>query len=323
MINLRYHIVSITAVFLALGIGIAMGSSFLGTALSDQVQRNIEDKRQEAAEARAERDELRSQLDRARGRDDDLMEQGAELLFREQLREVPVVVVTVGGVDDESLDTLRTALEGSQATFEGTITVRDKVVDEGAAEELADILGVEGATGAALQAALVDAVATEMVDHGAEENGGSPGDPRVPDVTRALVDAGYFDYEAAPGGREAETLLASDGYRYVIVTGPQPDVPDLSFLLPLVQAMATDDPAPVVVATAATGDDPVEVEETRTQALAPLREDDDVNGRITTVDDLETFEGVAAVVFGLEDLSRNRRGHYGVGDGSESLLPER
>jgi hypothetical protein len=32
MINLRYHIVSITAVFLALGIGLAFGAAFIDRA---------------------------------------------------------------------------------------------------------------------------------------------------------------------------------------------------------------------------------------------------------------------------------------------------
>jgi hypothetical protein len=37
MINLRYHIVSLTAVFLAIGIGLAFGSSFLDQATVDGI----------------------------------------------------------------------------------------------------------------------------------------------------------------------------------------------------------------------------------------------------------------------------------------------
>ena len=36
MINLRYHIVSITAVFLALGIGLTLGSTFLDRVTVDR-----------------------------------------------------------------------------------------------------------------------------------------------------------------------------------------------------------------------------------------------------------------------------------------------
>ena len=41
MINLRYHIVSIIAVFLALAIGVVMGTSFLGKATVDQLKTQI------------------------------------------------------------------------------------------------------------------------------------------------------------------------------------------------------------------------------------------------------------------------------------------
>ena len=41
VINLRYHIVSITAVFLALGIGLAFGAAFIDRATVDQLERNL------------------------------------------------------------------------------------------------------------------------------------------------------------------------------------------------------------------------------------------------------------------------------------------
>ena len=47
MINIRYHIVSITAVFLALGIGVALGSTFL-----DRVTVNVLDDQISSAENR-------------------------------------------------------------------------------------------------------------------------------------------------------------------------------------------------------------------------------------------------------------------------------
>ena len=55
MINLRYHIVSITAVFLALGIGITLGSTFIGRETLDRIDQNVK-------AARAERDRVRAEL---------------------------------------------------------------------------------------------------------------------------------------------------------------------------------------------------------------------------------------------------------------------
>ena len=41
MINLRYHIVSVVAVFLALGIGLALGSTFVDSILVNELEDEI------------------------------------------------------------------------------------------------------------------------------------------------------------------------------------------------------------------------------------------------------------------------------------------
>jgi hypothetical protein len=52
-----------------------------------------------------------------------------------------------------------------------------------------------------------------------------------------------------------------------------------------------------------------------------LRADENVRSNLSTVDDLETFAGRVAVVLALEQLGSGQFGHYGVGDGSDSLVP--
>jgi hypothetical protein len=356
MINLRYHIVSITAVFLALGIGIAMGSSFLSDAAVDQVGRNIESTRNEAREARAEAGRLRDEVAQRTERDEELRDQAAARLFRADLDGVPVVLLTVGGVDEDSLDRLRTALTGSRADFAGTLTITDGVAATGDdAETVARLLDREDASEAALRSGLVTEVARELLAAAEpapedEEEGGAtttdpgttlPGDPGTtlpgtepdptttttppdpaptdPELVRSLVEEGILDYEPAPGGEPIETALEAPGHRYVIVSGADADVSDGLFFRPLLRAMTEDGPAPVVMASAAVGD---QAEFDRAVAISPLLADDVVAARITTVDDLESLGGLAAVVLGLDDLGRDRRGHYGIGPGAESQLPQ-
>ncbi len=382
MINLRYHIVSITAVFLALGIGIAMGSSFLGAAAVDRVDENIRDVRQEAADARRERDVLQDQVDADEELQTQMLEEGPPTVFANDLVDVPVVMVTVGGVDDEGLDAVRVAMESSEAQFEGVLRIDDKVVDEGSAEELADVLGVAGTEGDELRGELVDAVSGELLEHGilpgeepaepgttepgTTEPGTSeptttapePGATTVPGATvpgetvpgetvpgetvpgttvpdagggeaalpepsalRDLVEAGFLAWEPTEGGPEAADMLAGADYRYVVVTGTDLEVPDSALLLPVLEAMAADGPAPVVVGASATGDTADEREANRIRPLVALREDDVLRDRISTVDDLEVFAGTAAVVGAVEDLAGTDRGHYGLGEGRDSLLP--
>lgn len=322
MINLRYHIVSITAVFLALGLGIAMGSSFLGAQGIDQVKKNVAGAREEAADARAARDAANAEVARLRQAERDLVEEGSEAIFTNDLADVPVVLLTVGGVDDASFDALTTALESSRAQFEGTFRLNDELVDEGSSDELAEVIGEPDLSGPPLRAAVVQNVAAELLDRGAKPDGEVSVAPSPATTVRALVEAGFIGYQAADDGRPEEALLAGRDYRYVVVTGSAADVPDAEFLLPLLQAMTADDIAPVVVATAATGEDAADVEETRARPLAPLRQDDAVADRLSTVDDLESFAGIAAVLRVVAGMGDDEPGHFGHGEGSDRLLPE-
>ena len=52
-----------------------------------------------------------------------------------------------------------------------------------------------------------------------------------------------------------------------------------------------------------------------------LRRDATANGKVSTVDNLESPMGQAAVVLALEELGESRVGHFGVGPGAQRLLP--
>lgn len=358
MINLRYHIVSITAVFLALGIGIAMGGAFLNDLTLEQIDKNVRSAREEARRVADENDQLRQALERSESRSSDFTDEGVERLFDGRLPDLPVLVIASAGVDSDSLDRMRTALASAGPGFEGTLvaTERLRLDDDGAAEDLAELLDAASTDPEQLQrlvASRLAGVLTSASEPAPEDDGPgttttastSPpatqpdGTPVVtepattgpgtttttlperdvtPELVTGLIERGFLDYERAPGGPEADAILRAFGYRYVVVTGPEPDLPDEDLVLPLLRAMTADAPAPVVVASAATGDDP---EAVRLAAIGPIRDDDQIAGRVSTVDDMETLSGIAAVILGLEDLGRDVRGHYGVAEGARSQLP--
>lgn len=348
MINLRYHIVSITAVFLALGIGITMGSSFLGRTALDQIDRNVEQARREVRDSRTENARLRQEVSRFEQLNQDLTNEGAEQIFAGRLEDMSVLVIAASGVDKDSLDDLRTALRGSGAALDGTLVVTDKLALEGAdADELASLLEEEDPVPEVLRSEVARLVAAELTTAATparppnrtttSTSSTSPGPPGTgvttterpttttePDpadgrlLTRDLVDEAFLDYQPAADGAGSEDLLLARDYRYVVVTGPEPDPADSVFLQPLLQAMTEDGPARVVVASAATGDDPEAVREV---ALAGFKADDGVRERISTVNNLEDFSGIAAVILALEDIDASRYGHYGLGGDVQSLLP--
>jgi hypothetical protein len=324
VINLRYHLVSIIAVFLALGIGITMGSTFLGRETLDRINSNVDNARAERNAARAENAELRRTVDQLERRSTKLTTEGVRRLFAGDLADVPVLVVAAPGVDRESLDAMTEALTDSAATYLGTLTIDEKVrLEGGAIDDMATALHATTRVPRQLRDLATAQLARDMrtASRQSASGDGPPlstlPEPNQNSVIGALIDAGFLSYESPDGSTDPAALLTGHGYRYVVVTGPTPDVADASFLLPLVKGLAADRPAQVVVTAAATGD---EAEKVRVTTLQPYVEDDVISERISTVDDLEAFAGIAAVVLSVEDLGLDRRGHYGYADG-RALLP--
>ena len=68
MINLRYHIVSLTAVFLALAIGVLLGGTYLDKYTVDQLDQSITNAEERIRETRAENDRLRGEVGDAQAR---------------------------------------------------------------------------------------------------------------------------------------------------------------------------------------------------------------------------------------------------------------
>lgn len=339
MINLRYHVVSITAVFLALGIGIAMGSSFLGAAAVDRVDDNIRDVSREAAQARSDRDEAQEEVERLGQLEEEMYEQGPPTQFTNDLTDVPVVLIAASGADDDSLDAVRTALASSQAQYDGLLRANDKLVDEGFSEELAEVIDVAPDERGQLLDDVAVALGGELSEHSGPADDAVPPEPGEalpppdepsppgapsppePSVLRSLIETDFLSWEPADAGPDADAVLTGAGYRYVVVTSADPEAPTAGLIVPLLEAMAADGPAPVVLASAAVGADAEEREANRAASLAVVREDETLRARISTVDDLEVFAGIAAVVGVVEELEGPVRGHYGLDDDRDALLP--
>lgn len=318
MINLRYHIVSLTAVFLALAIGVAMGTGFLNKATVEQLRRQINKAEGGIDKANDENTQLRADLERASQTDEALLASG-ELLVSGRLSDVPVLIVASENIDQGSITKLRTLLVQSGADLRGTLTISDRLrLDAGDDDRLAEILDTPAKNRPVLQIGLTTAFAgalREAADRPPDSNATSPA------LVADLVDADYLGYQApddAPEGLDATTVLAGGGFRYVFVSGPDPRTPDVDFLLPVLRSMAADGPAPVVVASAAVGD---EAEQTRTASVGAIRNDTSLRDEMSTVDDLERLSGLVATLLALDDLEAGIHGHYGLGAGRQSELP--
>jgi len=316
MINLRYHIVSLTAVFLALAIGVTMGTTFLNKQAVEQLNRQVKRAESGIQKTRDDNAALRRELDQYKASDVALNGQ-TDRLFANELTNVPILVIAPQDIDGPSLNRVRDAVVAAGADLRGTLRITDRArADAGDEANLAKILGVPAASRAVLQGQLTDRVGTALLDAAKRSKSSNAGAPKL---VQDLLAAKYLSFEAPSDTVGATTVLANGGYRYLFVTGAEPNTPDADFLLPVLRAMTVDGPAPVVVTSAATGAEP---ETSRVTAVGPIRTDPSLRAKVSTVDDLELFVGLTATVYAVADLDQGLHGHYGFGAGADSVLPE-
>jgi len=361
MINLRYHIVSLTAVFLAIGIGLTLGSTFLDRATVENLSGQLENLEGRLGERDEQIDELQRQVDRTESLQESLDEQGPGLLAG-RLDPVPVLLVASQGVDEADVDGVVQSLEIAGAEVQGLWWLSERFLlgSDADVDDLAVALEETSTDPARLRrvavATLGDALRdrqTEDVDvvdpaddptgdplgEGAsapEPGADAPVDPATAPPTdpatstrvagepvedgadlgavQALLDSGFVVFQQVGSGPDVPTVPA--GVRIVVIGG-SPAVPDDVVVQPLLARMTADvdEPTTTVVASALGGGDEV------SEVVAAIRDDERLRSVVSTVDDLDHFQGWMAIVLAVEDAGEAVIGHYGLGEGASSLLP--
>lgn len=141
MINLRYHIVSITAVFLALGIGIAVGGTLIQRATVETLENRLDQQEERLDRTDGENAALRAELTERDERTAALTEQGTAL-FTGHVQDLPTVLVTVQGTSDDTVAATRSALRSGGASVSGTVrfTGRWEDLNDDEVADLAELL---------------------------------------------------------------------------------------------------------------------------------------------------------------------------------------
>jgi len=307
MVNLRYHVVSLIAVFLALTVGIVMGSTVVDRVTVDALNRRVTSVSKSVSNAEAENSRLNNQL----GAIQDFANQARDQIVRGRLKGVPVIVMAVTGVDRKRVDELRQTLVSSQATMAGTmwLTAKLRLDNENDIRAMATALTVGVDRPEVLRRQALARIADAL-------GGSADGTPNP--TLAALVSAGFVTYEAPPAQAVAAIAPAAAlpaGLRVVMVSGAGADVGDDQVALPLTQDLSQ---APARLVVAESGQDS---SGGRGVFVGLVRKDDAVASRVSSVDNMESPMGQAAVVLAIEDLAGSRTGHFGVGPGAQRLVP--
>jgi Copper transport outer membrane protein, MctB len=318
VISLRYHIVSLVAVFLALALGIVVGSTVLQEGTVSALRATSQEVRQRSEENRTENLALKQEISR-------LQSFGATVLpelVQDRLKGRSVVLVDTDKVDSGMRDAVRKVLEDAGARVDGQITFADErlaLAAEADRAAMARLLAVEdGGTPEALRGELVRRLAARLATSTAlpQEDG-----RRASDMLTGLQDADFLAELRLSRPLAAGTdPFPRQGSMFVLL-GPAATattaVAPGSFLVPLADRVSAQASGPVAGGEAA-------AVPAQTSWILALRDNRAVSRRVSGIDSVDTVHGQLALVEALEDrLQQLPAGQYGIKAGASGLLPER
>lgn len=310
MIDFRYHIVSLIAVFLALGIGVVVGTTVVDRGVVTRLETQLNGLNEEVKAGREARLDAETEL----GVWNTFATEGSKFFVGGRLDGRTVTIVFPQGVDEAEVDRVATTMRQAGAKVPATFQLTDKLNlrDQTARDQLALATGAAGTDPALLYQSLAANLGVKL--------GGAPaGDPAVtPEVQATLlgrleesgfirvrrVDAATGDVNQLPGTNPTSTLYGANADQ---ISVPYPDV-----LLPLALDMA---PGGRTVAVQRSGENQ--------QFMRDIRADEAASAKMSTVDDIQNPIGQYAAVLALQQAPEGIFGAYGTGVGAQSLLPER
>ena len=283
MISFRFHIVSLAAIFMALALGIVLGTAFLNDKTVSTLESRIEKVRNDATQSR---DALR--IWSSFGDD------AEAALIAGKLDGVRVLTIVPEDLSGSVTDKIRSLLATAGAIDAGTITLDSSWADTPPrTDDIARTLNIVGPSSIeSVTAAAAERLAREFAD------GGGPTLPALVSASLARLDPG--DPANTPGGPS----------RYLVIDNGAPS----GLLEPLTRALATQIPKGVLVADA--GPDDVV-----SDSLVGVLRNKPESALFSTVDHIRTVPGEIAAVLALRDFDRGATGDYGSCCGADRAAP--
>lgn len=314
MINFRFHLVSLVAVFLALTIGIVVGATIVNQQIIDGLKHQIDRVQNDTDAQRTEN----HQLAQTTKQQNQYIEGIAPYVVEGRLTGVPVVVVAEQGVDRDTVRDLVGLLQSAGASSPAIVWLQSKWLLANTADQtqLASIVG-DASNSPQLRVDGLDALA-DRLGRNASGAGGTTATARsATDVLDALDTAGFVKVEpVGASGTSDLSTFPTPGPRIVVLGGDGSDLSTNSAVEPLTSAFATLR-TPTIAGELVQSSD----SSTRGVALAGIIKDGRFDHLVSTVDDVDLVQGQLAVVLAAEASGQAEFGHYGYGKGADRALP--
>lgn len=349
MINFRYHVVSLTAVFLALAVGLVLGSTVLNGPMLDALENRVNTLGRDNSQLREQVSFLEQEVDR----EQDFAVEAAPYLLTDALTDRRVAVVVLPNGEDY-VEGVVDSLVLAGADITGAVTLTDKFTHpQHRRGELLDLShralpssvdadslpansdGVE--TSAALLAAVLFDRGSEDLD-GLDTTGPDDGD----DQESAERDDGGSgdDGDDSGDGPAARAAIPVDDRQGVLSSYAAMDFLEFDDV---------ERPAELVVVVAGLPDSDSDADQ-RNEAMltsvsqfgvrgpvliaasgvagegnvaAEVRSDPTLADAISTVDNVSAPQGQIIAALAAAEHLAGRVDHFGMGEGASALLPER
>ena len=313
MISLRQHALSLAAVFLALAVGVVLGSGFLSDTLLSSLRDEKRDLYTQISGLNDQKNAMNEKLAAANNFDNQLVGR----IVHDALGGKSVVVFRTPDAKDDDVAAVSKFIGQAGGTVTGTVSLTQEFVDANSAEKLRTVVN-----SSILPAG--QQLSTKLVDQGSQAGDllgiallikANPAAPPVPEVDAterdtvlaSLRDTGFITYQPADHLGAANAALIITGAALPRDAGNQ-GVSVARFSAAL---------APHGSGTLLAGRDG---SATGGAAVAVTRADAGMSSAISTVDDLDVAPGRITAVLGLHDLINGGHvGQYGAGHGATSI----
>jgi Copper transport outer membrane protein, MctB len=308
MISLRYHVISIAAVFLALALGVVLGSTAISGRLLSGLSSNRDELGRQVSDLQAERNGLRTRL-----ADADIFGTAVgPRVVNGVLRGRTVVLVTTADADPADRDALTGLLNRAGATVTGELQLTDAFTDPSRSDQLSEL-------------------STRLLPAGLRLPTASDAGTLAGGLLGSLLLINPHNGKAQATSAETTAVLAGLGDGGFVRAGPQVLPAQLVVVLTggAGRGNSSGDRAAILARFAtqldragagavlagrpgsAEGNGPIGVVRADTAAASVL----------STVDDVSTAAGRVVTVLALAEQAQGRAGRYGASGNAQAVVP--
>jgi Copper transport outer membrane protein, MctB len=309
VISLRQHAISLAAVFLALAVGVVLGSGFLSNTLASGLRDESRNLHGQVNALNDQKSALNQKLNSA----DAFDAQMAGRMVHDALNGKSVVIFRAPDAKNDDVDALSKIIGQSGGAVTGTVSLTQEFVDANSAEKLRSVVNSSILPAGAQ-------LSTKLVDQGSQAGdllgialliNRDPAVPTVDDTQRdtvlaALRDTGFIGYGNQHIGAANAAAVITGG-------GLGDDAGNQGVSVARFAAALAPHGSGVLLAgrDGSSGG---------TAAVAVARADAAVASAISTVDDVNTESGRITAVLGMADVvNGGHTGQYGTGHAATGL----